>query len=148
MARAQILDTTVLIRATRDPSIWDELFHSIESGRVWLSSVVIAELYAGTRSREDSQLVSRIFEAMHRIDRVLTPTSGDWVRAGRMINRRIRLHGDLRPRDHLADVLILLSAARLNGAVVTASLGHFAAWASLARDAGLDVAVSAFGNGS
>ena len=58
-----------------------------------------------------------------------------------MIARRIRLQGGLRPRDHLADVLILISAARLKGVVVTANLRHFEEWARLATAAGLDVTV-------
>jgi hypothetical protein len=63
--------------------------------------------------------------------------------AARLIARRIRLHGSLQPRDHLADVLVLVSAARLHGEVVTTNQGHFRAWARLARAAGLDVTVSA-----
>jgi hypothetical protein len=78
---------------------------------------------------------------MRRADRLLTPNDDDWIRAGRLIARRVRLHGTLRPRDHLADVLILLSAARLRGVVVTANLRHFEAWGHLAVSAGLDVLV-------
>jgi hypothetical protein len=80
---------------------------------------------------------------MQRIDRLLTPDHEDWTRAGRLIARRIRLQGDLRPRDHLADVLILVSAARVDGCVVTANLRHFEAWRRLAVAAGLDVTVRA-----
>jgi predicted nucleic acid-binding protein len=125
----------------RRASRWPALQRSLQAGRVWLSSVVLAELYAGTRSPEDALLLNRIAATMERIDRVLTPTVGDWARAGRLIARRIRLQGGMRPRDHLADVLILVSAARLNGVVVTANLRHFEAWAHLATAAGLDVAV-------
>jgi predicted nucleic acid-binding protein len=78
---------------------------------------------------------------MRRRDRLLTPDDEDWIRAGRLIARQIRLHGTLRPRDHLADVLILISAARLGGVVVTANLRHFEAWRRLAVAAGLDVMV-------
>ena len=106
-----------------------------------MSSVVLAELYAGTRSPDDRLILDRIVQAMRRIDRIITPDSGDWIRAGRLLARRVRLHGDVRPRDHLADVLILLSAARLQGCVVTANLRHFAVWQRLAVAAGLDVTV-------
>ena len=102
---------------------------------------MVAELYAGTRSPDDARLLDRIVAAMERVDRLLTPSSGDWARDGRLMARRIRLRGDLRPRDHLADVLILVSAARLNGVVVTENLRHFQVWARLATAAGLDVAV-------
>ena len=75
--------------------------------------------------------------------RFLTPTADEWVRAGTLLERRARLYGTLRARDHLADVLILVSAARIGGEILTANLRHFEAWAELARRAGLDVAVSA-----
>jgi predicted nucleic acid-binding protein len=144
MARAEVPDTSVLIHVIRDPTAWPTFEQALVSGRLWLSSVVVAELYAGTRSREDALLVNRIAAAMQRTGRLLTPTLEEWTHTGRLMARRIRLHGALRPRDHLADVLILVSAARLHGAVVTANVRHFAVWARLASRAGLDVAVTAY----
>ena len=64
--------------------------------------------------------------------------------AGTLLSRRARLYGAVRPRDHLADLLILLSAARIEGEVWTANIGHFEMWADLARRGGLDVTVAAF----
>jgi predicted nucleic acid-binding protein len=116
----------------------------LSEGNLWLSSVVAAELYAGTRSPDDALTLNRVVNALERVDRILTPTDEDWIRAGRLIGRRIRRDGSLRPRDHLADVLILVSAARLNGRVLTANLRHFEAWVELARAAGLDVVVEPF----
>ncbi|MBI4493601.1 MAG: PIN domain-containing protein [Chloroflexi bacterium] len=141
MARPDVPDTSALLDALRRPDRWPALDRSLRSGHVWLSSVVVAELYAGTRSPADALLLDRIVAALERVQRVLTPTAADWARAGRLMARRIRLQGDLRPRDHLADVLILVSAARLHGVVVTANLRHFEAWARLAVASGLDVAV-------
>jgi predicted nucleic acid-binding protein len=114
---------------------------SLQSGQFWLSSVVLAELYAGTRSPDDRDLLDRIATAVRQRDRLITPDDEDWLRAGRLIARQVRLHGALRPRDHLADVLILLSAARLRGIVITANLRHFEAWRRLALAAGMDVMV-------
>ena len=145
VARPEVPDTSALLDAVRRPARWPALEQSLQSGRAWLSSVVVAELYAGTRSPDDALLVERIVGAMQRVDRLLTPTAGEWARAGRLMARRIRLQGDLRPRDHLADVLILVSTARLRGVVVTANLRHFEAWARLATASGLDVAVRAMG---
>lgn len=141
MARPEIHDTSALLDAVRRPDRWPPLLRSLQSGQLWMSSVVLAELYAGTRSPEDRSILDRIVMAMRRIDRILTPDDGDWIRAGRLLARRVRLHGDVRPRDHLADVLILTSAARLGGCVVTANLRHFEAWHRLAVAAGLDVTV-------
>jgi predicted nucleic acid-binding protein len=141
VARPEVPDTSALLDAVRRPDRWPALRRSLQSGHVWLSAVVVAELYAGTRSADDALFLDRIVAAMQRVGRMLIPTEADWARAGRLIARRIRLQGELRPRDHLADVLILVSAARLNGAVITANLRHFEAWGRLANAAGLDVVV-------
>jgi predicted nucleic acid-binding protein len=141
MPRPEIPDTSALLDAIRRPERWPMLMQSMQSGQVWLSSVVLAELYAGTRSPDDRLILDRIAMTMRRIDRLLTPDDGDWIRAGRLIARRVRLQGALRPRDHQADVLILISAARLRGVVVTANLRHFEPWCRLAVASGLDVAV-------
>ena len=130
-----------MLDALRWPARWPALLVSLQTGRVWLSMVVVAELYAGTRSREDAVIFDRITTTMNRIERLLVPDAADWARAGRLLARRVRLEGALQPRDHLADVLILISAARLGAEVVTLNLRHFQAWARLARTAGLDVVV-------
>lgn len=81
---------------------------------------------------------------MERSDRLLTPDEDDWVLAGRLINRHVRTIGDIRPRDHLADVLILVSAAGIQGTVRTANVRHFQTWRRLAVASGLDVTVTPF----
>jgi predicted nucleic acid-binding protein len=144
VARAEVLDTSVLIHVIRAPSTWPAFEQDLLTGRLWLSSVVVAELYAGTRSRQEALQVEHVAAAMRRIGRLLTPTHDEWAQAGRLMARCIRLQGELRPRDHLADLLILLSAARLNGAVLTLSVRHCEAWTRLAVRAGLDVVVSPY----
>lgn len=144
MARDEVPDTGILIQAIRNAAARPAFLHTVASGRRWLSSVAVAELYAGTRSHDDALVVDRIVAAMQRVERVLTPTAREWERAGQLIARYVRLHGAVRPRDHLADVLILVSAARLGGAVVTAYVRHFEIWAQLASAAGLDVTVTPF----
>jgi predicted nucleic acid-binding protein len=140
VARPVVLDTTALIAAIREPR--PGLFAAILRGQVWFSSVVACELYAGTRSAEERRLVGQLVDGAAKAGRLLVPTADDWVRAGILVARRVRLYGTLRPRDHLADVLIVVSAARVGGEVHTANRRHFEAWAGLARRAGLDVTVA------
>jgi predicted nucleic acid-binding protein len=144
VTRPQIPDTGVFIAAIRDLDRWWALERSLASGQLWLSSVVVCELYAGTRSPDDALRINRIISVMERIDHLLVPTAAEWARAGRLMARHVRLRGPIRPRDHLADVLILVSAARLRGEVLTANLRHFEAWAKLAAAARLDVTVAPF----
>ena len=141
MTRPSVPDTSALLEAIRRPERWPALLRALQSGQILLSSVALAELYAGTRSQDDRLILDRISAAMRRVDRLLTPDDDDWTRAGRLIARQVRLHGSVRPRDHLANVLILISTARIRGVVITANLRHFEAWRRLALAAGLDVMV-------
>ncbi|MBI2942036.1 MAG: PIN domain-containing protein [Chloroflexi bacterium] len=140
--RSEVPDTSVLITVVREAPGRREFLDRVRADRVWLSTVVAAELYAGTRSRDDAHAIDRVVATMERLRRLLVPTADDWIRAGRLLARRTRLQGAIRPRDHLSDVLILLSAARLKGTVVTDNVRHLDMWAELARTAGLDVTVT------
>ena len=142
MARPLVLDTTALVRAIREPR--PPLFDAIFRGQVWLSSVVACALYAGTRSQRERQVLDRLTRGAARGQRLLVPTAEEWTQAGTLIARRIRLQGLVRPRDHLADVLIVVSAARVRGEILTNNRRHFESWIELARRAGLDVALAAW----
>src|SRR5262245_38420709 len=138
MARAEVADTSVFIHALRDPRRQADLYQRLAAGRLWLPSIVALELYAGARGRDEGRGLDRLVWAMARNDRVLTPTHAEWIVGGQLIARAGRLYGLLRPRDHVADVLITLVAARLSGAVLTANVAHFERWAELSRDSGRD----------
>jgi hypothetical protein len=84
----------------------------------------------------------RLVRGVAQQQRLLVPTFEDWSAAGTLMARRVRLEGAIRPRDHLGDVLIVVSAARLGGEIQTANRQHFAAWIRLARRAGLDVTLA------
>ncbi|MBI2756097.1 MAG: PIN domain-containing protein [Chloroflexi bacterium] len=145
MARPLVPDTTAFISVFRHPELWPALERPLRAGRVWLSSVVVAELLAGTRDVAEARHVDRLVSAMREIPpdgRILTPTPREWAMAGRLLARRSRLYGAVEPRNHLADVLILLSAARIGAEIQTANLRHFQAWERLARAGGLDVVVA------
>ena len=144
MARPQVPDTTFLIHQSRSPRGWEAFQETISRGDIWLSSVAVTELYAGTRSLTDARLLDRFVLAMERDGRVLVPSLDEWRTAGRLVARRVRLHGSLRPWDHLADMLILVSAARIQGTVVTSNVRHFRDWAAIASRSGLDVTVTPY----
>jgi hypothetical protein len=91
-------------------------------------------------------LLDQFVALMQRIGRILTPTAGEWRTAGRLLARKVRLSGPLRPRDHLADVLILVSAARVGGTVLITNVHHFQMWAEHATAGGLDVTVTPVGS--
>ena len=141
MARPVVADTIVFVDAVRGGR--PEFFEAVRRGQVWLPIVVLTELYAGTRSPAEVDQLDRLAQHAAQGGRLLVPVASDWVEAGRLFARRIRLQGALRPRDHLVDVLIVLLAARIQGEVLTANVHHLEAWARLARRSGRDVTVRA-----
>ena len=143
MPRPLVADTTVLVAAIR--SLDRTVLGAIGRRRVWLSAVVICELYAGTRSAGEAALISQLSRDAQDAGQLLVPTIADWTRTGQLLARRIRLHGSVRPRDHLADALIVASAGRIGGEILTSNRAHFEIWADLARRSGLDVVVRAEG---
>lgn len=142
MARPVVLDTTVMIEALRHPEHLPALTRAFRLRRIWLTSVTVAELYAGTRSVRDARALDRMVDVFARGQRLLTPDQEDWQRAGQLIARFIRRYGAVSPRDHLADVLIVILAARLHGTVVTANRRHFERWADFASQTRHDVTVT------
>jgi predicted nucleic acid-binding protein len=53
---------------------------------LWLSSVVLEELYAGTADR-DRLIVERLERDFDKAKRILVPNRSDWTRAGRVLAR-------------------------------------------------------------
>ena len=144
MARPVIADTSVYLEVIRHPEKSDRLLRLAFSQRLWLFSVVAAELYAGTRSKEDRKILRRLILPLRRDGYYLVPSYEDWTRAGEVIHRRAVLKGPFEARHHLADVLVVLTAANINGLVLTYNLGHMRTWAKYARKSGHDVLVEPY----
>ncbi|MBI3972165.1 MAG: hypothetical protein HY332_12815 [Chloroflexi bacterium] len=118
-ARPDVADTSVLIPYFRvgayDATVEDRL----GDGRLYLASPVALELYAGTRDQAEKRALDAFVGSFQRRGLLLTPTHDDHILAGILLSRRRRLQGDLHVRDHLMDVLIILSAAQIGGTVLT-----------------------------
>jgi predicted nucleic acid-binding protein len=118
---AVLLDTSVLISALRlgDLTIFSR--RRLAGGsRLWLSAVVLEELYAGT-SDVDRHLIERLEKEFDRLDRILVPTLSDWAQAGRVLSRlAAKHHYEQVGRGRLTnDALIATSAGRTGTVVVT-----------------------------
>jgi predicted nucleic acid-binding protein len=94
---------------------------------LWLSAVVLHELYAGAGSKE-RRLLARMEHQFVAIRRVLVPTRGDWTRAGMALARLAAKYGYERiGRARLSnDALIAMGAARLDLTLLTANQRDFA----------------------
>jgi predicted nucleic acid-binding protein len=122
--RPVVFDTSVYIPYLRSEAYSALIERAVHARRVRLSAVVLAELYAGTRSprdKADLDVVTRVYRSLGFL---ITPSENDWVRAGQGIRRYGRLYGSVPAHEHLNDVLILLSGAAAGAVVVTENARH------------------------
>lgn len=129
---AIIFDTTIYIAALRqgDASIL-ALRRAVRAGEratrpLWLSAVVLAELYAGAADTKTRQTFARLEREFGQISRLLIPNQRDWSLAGQVLARiGVKYGFEEIGRARLTnDALIALSAAR-NG---------FTVWTKNAKD--------------
>jgi len=94
---------------------------------LWLSAVVLEELYAGAGT-EDHRTLARLERDFERAGRTLVPSLSDWANAGKMLARLAQRYGHERiGRSRLTnDALIAASAARMGILVLTANQRDFA----------------------
>jgi predicted nucleic acid-binding protein len=93
---------------------------------VWLSSVVLEELYAGARDR-DRHVVERLERDFDRAKRILAPNLSDWAQAGKVLARLAIKYGyeQIGQGWLTNDALIAMSAGRLGIRVITANERDF-----------------------
>ena len=93
---------------------------------IWLSAVVLEELYAGlgARSRQVLERLERDFDGARRI---LVPNLGDWTQTGKVLSRLAAKYDyEQIGRGRLTnDALIAMSAGRMGITVVTANSRDF-----------------------
>lgn len=123
-----ILDTSIYITALR---AGDEAALTLRrlapQATLWLSAVVLEELYAGI-NRRDRRAVERLERDFDRAQRILVPTLSDWSQAGKVL-ARLAVEYDYEPvgRGRLTnDALIAMSAARQGMTIITTNARDFA----------------------
>jgi len=130
-----LLDSTVYISALRrgaEGALALEAFTT--NVTLWLSAVVLQELYAGARER-DLHVVEPLRRRFSDIGRILVPDSEDWVNAGRVLALLAAKYGyEAIGRSRLTnDALIAVSAARLGIQVITGNRRDFSRLAEVCR---------------
>jgi predicted nucleic acid-binding protein len=94
---------------------------------LWLSAVVLEELYAGAKP-VDHRILQKLERDFLKAGRILIPNLSDWSNAGRVLARIGQKYGYERiGRARLTnDTLIAVSAARTGVQVLTANRRDFA----------------------
>ena len=80
-----LFDSSIYITALRTGDEAAVLLRRVGADRpVWLSSVVLEELYAGTNLR-DRRVLERLERDFERARRILVPNLGDWTHTGKVL---------------------------------------------------------------
>lgn len=94
-----------------------------------LSAVVMMELYAGARSRQDRRLLDSVLSPFAKSDRLIVPTGAMYKEAGSVLSE-LRARPALSRARHASlshDVLIALSARAIGATVLTQNAHDFLA---------------------
>jgi len=122
-----LFDSSIYISGMRqgDDAILSLRRFSVDAP-LWLSAVVLEELYAGASDRV-RQVVERLERDFDRVKRILVPNLGDWTQAGRILARvAAKYHYENIGLGRLTnDALIAMSAARMGITVITANEQDF-----------------------
>jgi predicted nucleic acid-binding protein len=122
-----LFDTSVYIAALRSGNEGVLSIRRLDSGSVvWLSAVVLEELYAGAgeRGRDALERLQRDFD---RAKRILIPNLSDWTQAGIVLSRMAAKFGyEEIGRGRLTnEALIAMSAGRTGIQVITGNVRDF-----------------------
>ena len=116
-----LLDTSVYI-----PYINQGIEHPILELRkkaplLYMSAVVMEELYAGAMDRISNRLLDRIFSTFDKVDRMITPDGSDWQKAGKILAKMGKKYGfeEIHLSRLLNDILIALSARKIGATIFT-----------------------------
>lgn len=93
---------------------------------LWLSSVVLEELYAGA-DPAGHRVLEKLERDFLKAGRVLTPNFSDWTQAGKILHRLAGKYGygQIGRARLTNDALIATSAARTGTTVITANQRDF-----------------------
>lgn len=130
-----LFDTSIYIAALRGSNQSVVALRRVAADApLWLSSVVLEELYAGAGERE-RRTVERLERDFEVIRRMLVPNLSDWSQTGRVLARLGNKYGyeEIGQARLTNDALIAISAARLGITVLTANERDFRRLAEFRR---------------
>jgi len=122
-----LLDTSIYITALRagDDAVL-KLRRFTPGAPLWLSSVVLEELYADVKPR-DFRIVERLERDFDKAGRMLVPNLSDWTLTGKLLARLAAEYGyeQIGQARLTNDALVAMSAARRGITVITANERDF-----------------------
>jgi predicted nucleic acid-binding protein len=124
--QSALFDTSIYVSALRRGDAGRAVASFVSENEMWLSAVVLEELYAGAQER-DRHVVELIESHFEKESRILLPELDDWIQAGRVLSRLAAKYDYERiGRNRLTnDALMAMSAARAGVTIVTANVRDF-----------------------
>ena len=122
-----LFDSSVYIDALRSGGAATAVLQRwVRDSPLWLSSVVLEELYAGA-ARSDYRILEKLERDFDRAKRMLVPSLSDWTQAGRILSRIAEKYGyEQIGRARLTnDALLATSAAHAGITVITVNQRDF-----------------------
>ncbi|MFZ0815970.1 MAG: type II toxin-antitoxin system VapC family toxin [Candidatus Sulfotelmatobacter sp.] len=121
-----LLDSSIYVAALRGRDALLRLERIAAGTTLWLSAVVLEELYAGAGAR-DREYVEELEQRFGQAGKILVPSLDDWIHAGKLLQRLAVKYGyEKIGRGRLTnDALIAMSAARMGIQVITANEQDF-----------------------
>lgn len=94
---------------------------------VWLSVVVLQELYAGAAEQRTQRLLNRLVRTFDSMNRLLVPVKGDWIETGKILNKIGETFGyeQIGKGRITNDTLIAVSSSRLGLILITSNVKDF-----------------------
>lgn len=129
-----LFDTTVYINAFRSGDLavfslrmWSRSERR-ENLQVWLSAVVLEELYAGTSDEKARKVVAKLEDSFAKVNRLLVPLQSDWTATGKILNKIGQKYGfEQIGKGRLTnDTLLAMTAARNGMSLLTGNVKDFA----------------------
>ncbi len=122
-----LIDTNIYIDYLNGDKYKQVVFVGDYPKRLWLSSVVLMELYAGAFSHRSVALIDTIRKPFEARRMILIPTVHDYILAGSVLARLQKEKGyNLKKKLSLTnDVLIALTTRRIGATLVTQNKRDF-----------------------
>jgi predicted nucleic acid-binding protein len=129
-----LFDTSVYINALRrgDSAIFSRrragnLPGETESGLLWLSAVVLEELYVGALDGKLKKLLNKFEKDFDKINRLLVPNQNDWASCGQVLSVIGEKYGfeSVRKARMTNDCLIAMTCARRGLTAITHNAEDF-----------------------
>ncbi len=127
MSKPNVFDTSIYIRELRKGNKNILSQRQSESFPLWLSSVVLEELYVGASDRKSVKIFAKLEQEFDKVNRLLVPNQSDWSIAGQILNKIGEKYGfDKVGKARLTnDTLLAMSIARNGLKLFTANAKDF-----------------------